>query len=522
MSTESTWVERLVTQQLGFLEIIENIPDVIVIVREDGEIRFANAHTAHTLGVPSAIRLMGRNFIELLAPEDRERCRELLAERQAPPADGGCAVLRLLREGREPAVVEASLLREIDLDDERSLLLVARDITEEQQLRLRLQLANQLASVGTLAAGVAHEINNPLSFVSAALVFVQESMNELVTHPAPELLSEVKQSLVEALEGTNRIRDIVRDLKTFSHSAPEVGQQADLRAAAEWALKVTAHQLRHRCTVRQELSAVPPVAGNEARLGQVLVNLLMNAVQAFPEERTAENHLRVATFTDESGKAIVEVEDNGHGIPPQHLAHIFDPFFTTKPVGQGTGLGLAISHAIVSEAGGEIQVRSHSSTGTCFRVVFPSAVPSPVRGEVTGSSPQPSRALRLLIVDDEASVGSALKRALSRNHEVVATTEASQALERLRQGEWFDVILCDLMMPHMSGMEFYRVLLEQLPALAPRVVFMTGGIFTDAARAFIAQVPNPMVEKPFDRNHIEAVLSRLALAERSPGPEPSD
>ncbi|HYH98294.1 ATP-binding protein [Hyalangium sp.] len=509
MSTESTWAERLVTQQLGFLEIIENIPDVIVIVREDGEIRFANAHAAHTLGAPSASRLMGRNFIELLAPEDRERCRELLAERQARPADGGCAVLRLLREGREPAVVEASLLREIDLDDERSLLLVARDITEEQQLRLRLQLANQLASVGTLAAGVAHEINNPLSFVSAALVFVQESMTELVTHPAPELLSEVKQSLVEALEGTNRIRDIVRDLKTFSHSAPEVGQQADLRAAAGWALKVTAHQLRHRCTVRQELSAVPPVAGNEARLGQVLVNLLMNAVQAFPEERTAENHLRVATFT-ESGKAIVEVEDNGRGIPPQHLAHIFDPFFTTKPVGQGTGLGLAISHAIVSEAGGEIQVRSHSSTGTCFRVVFPSAAPAPARGEVTGPSPQPSRALRLLIVDDEASVGSALKRALSRNHEVVTTTEARQALERLRQGERFDVILCDLMMPHMSGMEFYRVLQEQFPAMARRVVFMTGGIFTDAARAFIAQVLNPMVEKPFDRDHIEAVLSRLA------------
>jgi PAS domain S-box-containing protein len=513
MSTESMWTQRLVTQQLEFLEIIENIPDVIVIVRADGEIRFANVRAARTLGASSASTLLGRNFVELLVPEDRERGQRLLSQRQAV-MDGGRAELRLLREGREPAVVEASLLREIDFDDERSLLLVARDITEERQLRLRLQLANQLASVGTLAAGVAHEINNPLSFVAAALVFVQESMGGLAEHAAPELVAEVRQSLMEALEGTHRIRDIVRDLKTFSHSAPEVGQRADLRSAAEWALKVTAHQLRHRCTVRQEFTAVPVVAGNEARFGQVLVNLLMNAVQAFPEERTAENLLRVATFTDDRGRAVVEVEDNGRGIPAQHLPRIFDPFFTTKPVGQGTGLGLAISHAIVSEAGGEIQVRSQSSAGTCFRVVFPPAGPAPLREGSFRAQTQRQRSLRVLVVDDEPSVGSALKRTLGRYHEVVATTEAKHALEQLQQGLHFDVILCDLMMPHMSGMEFYRVLQEQFPAIARRVVFMTGGIFTDAARAFIAQAPNPTIDKPFDRDHLEAVLTRIASEQR--------
>jgi len=394
------WTQRLVTQQLEFLEIIENIPDVIVIVRPGGEIRFANVRAARTVGAASASGLLGTNFVELLVPEDRERGQRLLSQRQLVAVDGGRAELRLLREGREPAVVEASLLREIDFDDERSLLLVARDITEERQLRLRLQLANQLASVGTLAAGVAHEINNPLSFVAAALVFVQESVGVLAARPSPEQLSEVRQSLTEALEGTNRIRDIVRDLKTFSHSAPEAGQRANLRAAAEWALKVTAHQLRHRCTVRQAFSPVPAVAGNEARFGQVLVNLLMNAVQSFPEERTEESFLRVATFTDERGRAIVEVEDNGRGIPPEHLARIFDPFFTTKPVGQGTGLGLAISHAIVAEAGGEIQVRSQASSGTCFRVVFPPAVPAPVRDGASLAPAQRQRALRVLVVDD--------------------------------------------------------------------------------------------------------------------------
>jgi nitrogen-specific signal transduction histidine kinase/CheY-like chemotaxis protein len=388
-------------------------------------------------------------------------------------------------------------------------MLVARDITEERQLRLRLQLASQLASVGTLAAGVAHEINNPLSFVSAALSFVQESVGSLTAHPTPELWSEVSQSVAEALEGAHRIRDIVRDLKTFSHSAPEEGQRADLRAAAEWALKVTAHQLRHRCTVHPRLGTVPAVIGNEARLGQVLVNLLMNAVQAFPEERTAENQLRVTAFTDERGRAVVEVEDNGRGIPHQHLARIFDPFFTTKPVGQGTGLGLAISHAIVSEAGGEIQVRSRLSEGTCFRLVFPAAGPAAVRKKVSAIPTPVPLALRVLVVDDEPSVGKALKRMLGRHHQVEPITEAREALERLRQGERFDVILCDLMMPRMSGMEFYRLLQEQVPAMVRRVVFMTGGIFTDAAKAFIAQVPNTTVDKPFDRDHIQELFSKL-------------
>jgi PAS domain S-box-containing protein len=509
-STESLWAQRLVTQQLEFLEIIENIPDVILIVRAEGEIRFANARAALTVGASSPSVLVGRSVLELVAPEDQERCQNILAQRRVVPAGGGRSELRLVRPGREPAVIEPSLLREIDFDDERSILVVARDVTEERQLRLQLQLAGQLASVGTLAAGVAHEINNPLAFVSAALVFVQDHMKTLADHPAPELWNEMKQALAEASEGTRRIRDIVRDLKTFSHSAPAEGQRADLKAAAEWALKVTAHQLRHRCKVRQELGAVPAVAGNEARLGQVLVNLLVNAVQALPETHSEENLIRVSTFTDEQGRAAVEVEDNGHGIPPEHMARIFDPFFTTKPMGQGTGLGLALSHAIVTEAGGEIQVRSQLGTGTCFRVVLPAVEPAPAHKEVP-SAPRPAtRALRVLVVDDEPSIGSALKRTLGRIHEVVATTEAQQALELLRLGKRFDAILCDVMMPHMSGIEFYRALQEQFPALVSRVIFMTGGSFTDAAREFLARVSNPTLDKPFDRDRIEAVLSLLS------------
>ncbi|HVG59288.1 MAG TPA: ATP-binding protein [Hyalangium sp.] len=511
-TTESLWAQRLITQQLEFLEIIENIPDVILIVRAGGELRFANARAALTVGAASASVLIGRNLVELIAKEDQERCRRMLAERQVAPSGGGRMELRMHREGREPAVVEPSLLREIDFDDERSILVVARDVTEERQLRLQLQLAGQLASVGTLAAGVAHEINNPLSFVSAALVFVQEHVKGLAEHLGPELRDEVRQSLAEALEGTHRIRDIVRDLKTFSHSSPAEGQRADLKAAAEWALKVTAHQLRHRCMVRQELGVVPVVAGNEARLGQVLVNLLMNAVQALPEEHTAENRIRVSTFMDERGRAVVEVEDNGQGIPSQHLPRIFDPFFTTKPVGQGTGLGLALSHAIVAEAGGEIQVRSQPGAGTCFRVVLPAAQPAPAVRQVPRTPVPALRALRVLVVDDEPAVGSALKRTLGRIHEVVATTEAQQALEMLRQGGRFDVIMCDLMMPRMSGMEFYRALQEQFPSLVPQVVFMTGGTFTDAARIFLEQVSNPTLDKPFDREHINAVLAQLTPA----------
>jgi len=203
----------------------------------------------------------------------------------------------------------------------------------------------------------------------------------------------------------------------------------------------------------------------------------------------------------------------GSGIPPENVARLFEPFFTTKPVGVGTGLGLAICHKIVTSLGGEIQVESHVGRGTTFQILFPVAR-AEVAPQVKPAVAQiaPPRRGRVLIVDDEPMVGAAVRRMLASEHDVDAVTAVSEALERIGGGQRFDVILSDLMMPQMTGMDFYEGLLRVAPEQAERLVFMTGGAFTPAARAFLDQVPNARIEKPFDvqnlRLMVHSVLAR--------------
>jgi CheY-like chemotaxis protein len=210
----------------------------------------------------------------------------------------------------------------------------------------------------------------------------------------------------------------------------------------------------------------------------------------------------------------VVISDTGSGIPSDVLPRIFDPFFTTKPVGVGTGLGLSICHGIVTSLGGEIRVESSPGRGARFTVLLPAA-PQDVRPEATGvaPAPAPARRGRLLVVDDEALVGRAVSRILSPQHEVVTRTSARAALDELAGSAPFDLLLCDLMMPEMTGMELHARLREISPALAERTIFLTGGAFTPMAREFLARVRNARIEKPFEPDQLRAVVARV-LAEQ--------
>jgi len=374
-----------------------------------------------------------------------------------------------------------------------------------------------MAALGTLSAGVAHEINNPLTYVLLNLEHVLRRMRAATAanDPVQELagggdggLDGMSRALEHAVEGANRIRRVVCDLLTFAGGNVERRGVVDVRGILESATQLAWHEIRHRARLTRSFADVPMVEANEARLGQVFLNLLINAAHAIPDGQADRHEVHVSTRTDQGGNAVVEVSDTGSGIAQELLPCIFEPFFTTKGPG-AAGLGLAISYGYVKSMGGDITVASCAARGTTFRVVL-----HPAEGfRAAPASSQrvpfaPSRK-RVLLIDDEHLVGAAVARALSADHAVDFVTDAQEALARIGAGEPYDVILCDLLMPVMTGMDLHAEVMRLDPCLARRFVFMTGGAFTPRGRAFLETVANPCLEKPIDIGRLRRVVSRV-------------
>jgi CheY-like chemotaxis protein len=241
------------------------------------------------------------------------------------------------------------------------------------------------------------------------------------------------------------------------------------------------------------------------------VNLLVNAAHAIPEGHAEKNEIRTSTRTDAEGRAVVEVRDTGSGISPEVLGRLFDPFFTTKPMGAGSGLGLSICHGIVASFGGEILVESEPGKGSVFRVVLPpgrlgKAVASRPAGPPTTEVP---RRGHVLVIDDEPLIGNVIRRIL-HDHEVTVVQRGKDALARIALGGRFDLILCDLMMPEMTGMELHAEIARAYPALTDRMIFLTGGVFSPTAKSFLDRVPNERLEKPFDPDNLKTLVQRFS------------
>ncbi len=384
---------------------------------------------------------------------------------------------------------------------------VVRDFTERNKLQAQLMVSDRMASVGTLAAGVAHEINNPLAAVIANLDYIAGSLARMVGGDA----EEVQGPLDDAREAAERVRFIVRDLKVFSRSpTDEPRGPVDVEAIMESSMRMGWNEIRHRARLVKLYGRVPGVEANEARLGQVFLNLIVNAAQALPEGRVEDNQIRVCTRL-EGERVIIEVGDNGAGIPPEIIGRIFDAFFTTKAVGVGTGLGLAICQRIVTDMGGELTVKSELGKGTTFRVALPVAREEHSEPAIRIAQvplPAAARRGRILVVDDEELVLRGVKRILAKEHDVVTTVAAREALALCAGGEKFDLILCDLMMPDMTGMDLHRELSRVAPEQANRMIFLTGGAFTAKARKFLSETPKENMEKPFDPANLRAIVQR--------------
>jgi two-component system NtrC family sensor kinase len=319
-----------------------------------------------------------------------------------------------------------------------------------------------------------------------------------------------RQQLDEAIQGATRMQHIVRDLKTFSRVDDEQQGNVNVEGVLESSINMCWNEIRHRATLVREFGDTPPVDANESRLGQVFLNLLINAVQAMPERPVSVNRITVRTYTDDEGFAVAEVIDNGAGIEADRVTRVFDPFFTTKGVSEGTGLGLSICRNIVRDAGGTIDVRSAVGQGTTFTVRLPASTRThaPLATQAPPTAAVGAKA-RVVVVDDEPLVGRSIRRAL-RNHDVEVYSSGQEAIERLCSDAPFDLVFCDLMMPEVSGMEVYAKVAAERPELVSRFVFMTGGAFTAKARDFLKDTAVACLEKPFELRQIRDLVAERA------------
>lgn len=479
-------------------------PGTLVALDAEGHITHANAHP-----FGGTLDPVGASWVGLF-PQDQQadagrdltqvlQSGDALARRvELPAPDGGTrwfttALGRLDTSGPDAGA-----------------LALVRDVTGDRQRSEQLVLSDRMASLGLLAAGLAHEINNPLASIIANVHLASSRVQELgAVSPNPEI-ADLADELRDARDAADRIRALVRDLRLFSRREGPERVNVSVRDVFESTLRIAWNEIKLRARLVKDYGDVSPVLANPSRLGQLFLNVLVNAAHAIPVGKKEENVIRVTTRMDEQGRVAISVRDTGAGMPPEVIDNLFTPFFTTKGEKLGTGLGLTICQRITTELGGRIEVESEVGTGTCITIRLPASTslsPSLAAAEETPLPPE--RRGLVLVIDDEPAITLAVQRILGREHDVTAVPSAEAAIELIEAGHRYDVILCDVMMPGMPGTELYVHLEERVPDQAARMLWLTGGAFTPETRGLLAKMAERVIEKPFEPNALRKLVSGL-------------
>jgi PAS domain S-box-containing protein len=514
---------------------LDAVSDAVVAVDIAGKVTYLNP-AAETLIGATAETAIGKTADQVLqlmtkaSETANESSLEVVMQGVHTVGQGevtqGEVTLRNLSSGLRSSINETS---SPILEDGHLLgaVMVLRDVGEKKRMQQQLELADRLASLGTMAAGTAHELNNPLTvvitnsgFLAEELLQMQGDLNATALREVMEKrFKRVFEALGDVQAAASRMGRIVADLRGFARPVEQAYRVMDLRRCIEWAVRATAHEFHHRATLRTRFDAAPVASGESTRLEQVLVNLLVNAAHAIAPGNADQNEVWVSLRTDTEGRAVIEVRDSGGGIRPADLGKIFEPFFTTKAAGSGTGLGLSICHGIVKSLGGDINVASEFGSGTTFTVVLPQAPEKAAEAPTEETAKTAVVRGRVLLIDDETALLRAMQRILEdEEHFVEVTQSARDALAMIERGDRFDLILSDLMMPMMTGVDFYEALLARNPLLAHSVIFVSGGAISAKVDAFLRSVPNLRMEKPFKAAQLRDIVQQGLT--RRPGAEP--
>ncbi|HMQ51674.1 MAG TPA: GAF domain-containing protein [Anaerolineae bacterium] len=504
--------EEIRTAEAKYRDLFDNANDLILTLDSNFRISSANKVVPRTTGYRLE-EIIGTHFSEFVTVEQRSKLYRLLKTRLGPakaPAtfeitvqgkDGRETVLevtlRVQRIGRRPVAVQC----------------IARDITQRLELEQQLRQTEKLSTIGKLVAGVAHELNNPLT----SIIGYSDLLQEDDLHPRH------KEDLEIIFRQADRARIIVKDLLTFARKIELETRPVDLNEVINSSLRLTKSDLQsHQIQVTTSLDfGLPLTMADPHQLELVFVNLITNAIQSL----MAVEGPRGLSITSHYQDEIISLTfaDNGPGIPPKIADRIFDPFFSTKPVGQGTGLGLSICFGIISEHKGRIKTEDHRPVGAAFCVelpVVPVEDPPLIRHPVLLEPPpavQPSQ-LRVLVIDDEPSLLGLLERVLVRlGHQILTAGNGARAIEQLCQSHC-DLVMCDVVMPDVLGPELYKRVIETHPYLVDRFIFMTGNIVDPDTRVFLEQSGLPWLAKPFLPVDVEQAIAQLLNFSSSPSP----
>jgi signal transduction histidine kinase len=389
---------------------------------------------------------------------------------------------------------------------------------QEERARLTSELAHQdkLSALGVLAAGVSHEINNPCAAILSNIVVIRDQLQALVERPRfqriealDSIIGEWAESLGDCIAATNRIQSIVKTLNVFSRKSDTASPiRVELNDEIRTVLRLIGKEVRFQAHFDVLLApGMPAILAPPNCLTQVLTNLLVNALQAL--EKTEHPLISITTDFDDT-HVLLEIVDNGPGMSPDVLSRIFDPFFTTKPIGRGTGLGLAITRQLVEKMGGEIFVESEPGHGAKFTVVLERklALIEGARAERGFGPPQYDR-LRVLLIDDDELTLRSMQRSLAPHFECTSLARAELALATLREDSEFDVIVADVVMPDMNGLDFFVQVAATHPELSARTLFISGGITSEALRARVSDTGRPCLAKPVDVQELIRTIRRV-------------
>jgi signal transduction histidine kinase len=462
-------VERNRAREQGrqLAKILDTTPDAVVVVNRAGKVKYVNNQ---------ALTFFGMEREELL-----QECLLFSAP------EGGTTELRVPRVTGDK--VGEMRVVEFEWQGERSFLASIRDVTEQKNMEMQLLMSDRLASLGTLSAGIAHEINNPLAAVLGNVEFALLGLSKM---GARSEFKEIEESLQDTHAASTQIQQIVQDVKLFSRSEAEDCKAVDVHTILDSVARMASNEVRATASLKKEYGQILPVYANGSRLSQVFLNLIVNAAQAIPPGNREKNEVRISTQMYSNNRVAVYIKDTGAGIPLDVQRRMFTPFFTTKPVGKGTGLGLAISQRIINAMGGEISFESHPGKGTCFCILLPIMTSTVIQNQPKPQLPPPNQVQpRVLIIDDDEIVSKSIKRCLAKGYHVTCLTDATKALEVIKAGERFDAILCDLMMYIMTGMEFCKNLEILNPEQATKLIFMTGGTQEFPEIKNYRQIPKP-------------------------------